>query len=85
MIGQTVTWTSQSQGSKKTKTGTVIAIVEPDQDAAEFLPKDLPINRFKGQRISRNRRALVAVPRASGNGCDYYAPRLEWLTKEGDE
>lgn len=36
MIGKTVTWTSQSQGSAKTKTGTVIAIIEPNEDAAKI-------------------------------------------------
>jgi hypothetical protein len=61
------------------KTGTVIAILEPNEDAAKFLPASLPKTRFKGDRISSNRRALVAVPRASGNGCDYYAPPVKWL------
>jgi len=79
MIGQTVTWTSQSQGSAKTKTGTVIAIVEPGEDARKHLPAGLPKTRFKGDRFSTNRRALVAVPRASENGCDYYAPPVKWL------
>ena len=81
MIGQTVTWTSQSQGVQKTKTGIIIAIVEPNQDAAKFLPEGLPPSRFKGQQFSRYRRALVAVPRQSGNGCDYYAPRPDWLVE----
>ena len=79
MINQTVTWTSQSQGSEKTKTGTVIAIIEPGEDARKYLPAGLPKTRFKGDRFSTNRRALVAVPRTSGNGCDYYAPPVKWL------
>jgi hypothetical protein len=41
MIGQTVTWTSQSQGSVKTKTGTVTAIIEPGEDARKYLPAGL--------------------------------------------
>ena len=79
MINQTVTWTSQSQGNVKTKTGTVTAIIEPGEDARKYLPAGLPKTRFKGDRISTNRRALVEVPRASGNGCDYYAPPVKWL------
>jgi len=79
MIGQTVTWTSVSQGVVKTKTGTVVAIIEPGEDARKYLPPGMPKSRFKADRFSGNRRALVAVPRVSGNGCDYYAPPVKWL------
>jgi len=79
MVGKVVTWTSQSQGSEKTKTGTVIAIIEPGEDARKYLPAGLPKTRFKGDHFSTNRRVLVAVPRTSGNGCDYYAPPVKWL------
>ena len=56
-INQTVTWTSQSHGSEKTKTGTVVAIIEPGEDARKYMPAGLPKTQFKGDRFSTNRHA----------------------------
>jgi hypothetical protein len=79
LVGRTVKWTSQSQGVVKEKSGMVVAIVEPKEDLMPYLPPGLPSSRLKADRYSMSRRALVAVPRTSGNGCDYYAPPVKWL------
>ncbi|MGG3884322.1 hypothetical protein [Brevibacillus panacihumi] len=79
-IGDKVRWTSQSQGSWKEKRGTLKMIVEAEQDATVHLPLGLPKSRFKGERYSQTRRALVEVHRGGkSNLSDYYAPRLTAL------
>ena len=85
--GDIVEWSSQSHGTVKTKRGKVIAIV-PKGTRQEFdFLRDLPGSRIKfttigfGVAPSKFDRALIEVPRATGNGNDYYAPRIEWLRK----
>ena len=77
--GDKVHWESQSQGTWKLKYGFFIMIIEPGEDATAFLPPDLPKSRFKGERISKIRRALVEVVTGKYRPCNYYAPRLSAL------
>lgn len=81
MIGKKVVWTSQSQGSVKTKKGEVIAIINPQENAYKWLPPNLPKSRFKGSQYSKLKRALVAVKR-NEQTVDYYAPPLDWLNED---
>ncbi|WP_301171052.1 hypothetical protein [Brevibacillus nitrificans] len=79
-LGQKVKWSSQAQGRWKEKRGTLKMILEAEQDAVAHLPLGLPKSRFKGERYSENRRALVEVPRGGKSILsDYYAPRLSSL------
>lgn len=62
-IGKEVTWTSQAQGSDKSKTGKVIAIVPAKKNADMLLPKDVKASHVKyDSRVSIYDRVLVAVP-----------------------
>lgn len=79
--GTAVAWTSQSQGTTKTKQGTVLGFVPANTDikmvmrSAGLPPwQDIPVSRrkFNPNWPSHNARYLVAVPR--GNRIDYYAP-----------
>lgn len=80
--GDKVTWTSQATGSSKTKTGILLGIVEPEQDAYKYVPLSIRKNRIKGQNHSSIVRAAVEVPRSGqGIGSDYYFPRLSAIKK----
>lgn len=85
-VGKKVTWTSQAQGSDKTKTGTVIAIVPPQKDADMFLPPNLKPSHIKYDRhISIYERVLVAVPAGkNGKATHYYCPRKSVLEMQGN-
>jgi hypothetical protein len=79
--GDTVTWTSQSQGSEKTKTGIVVAIISAGHRAMQHLPEDTKNSHVKfGSDVSIFDRVLVAVP-AGKNGqiTHYYCPRINML------
>lgn len=85
----TVVWKSQAQGVWKEKRGRVIAIVPAGARVDEIFEKvcvnfhEIPKSRRKwADLVSRYDRAIVEVPRKSGRGCDYYAPRLSMLRKE---
>lgn len=83
-VGDMVTWTSQAMGIWKEKRGQIIAIVPAGESIEKVWPqaKEIPKARRKwADDISKNDRAIVEVPRASGRGCDYYAPRLAMLKR----
>jgi len=74
-IGDTVTWTSQSQGSVKTKTGTVVAVVPPKEDPMSLLPQGMKLDSWG---LSRPRESyLVQV----GKQTRLYWPREGTLMK----
>lgn len=83
-VGDFVEWTSQSGGTRKTKRGIVIAVIPAKRPVFPHLPSGLPKSRIKvGSEFSKFDRALVEVPRKTGRGSDYYAPRIKWLKKVG--
>jgi hypothetical protein len=45
-VGEEVSWTSQAMGSSKTKTGRIVAIVEPGQPVGKHLPVFYPVRRL---------------------------------------
>ncbi len=86
--GQVVTWTSQSGGCSKTKTGKALAILPGRRPfSASMLANlighvgTLPGSRIKFDDVSQNDRVLVEVPRKSGV-CDYYAPLLTVIMRQ---
>lgn len=82
--GDTVTWTSQSGGVYRTKTGKVVAIVPRKASIVDCYPEIANVlrSRIKAQQINWiYDRALVQVPR--GNNFDYYAPPLGILKVVG--
>lgn len=94
-VGDRVRWRSQSQGSWREKTGTVLAIVPAGHLIEEFWrpPKGTPPSRLRWFKDPysmsainhRQARAVVEVPRPSGHGADYYAPPIEWLEPADEE
>lgn len=87
-VGDAVQWTSQSQGSSKTKRGTVHAIVPVGRTATVFIPKGTPKASIKFDGLYSDReRYVIAVPRGGKSvKVDYYCPRpsLLQLVEEGD-
>ncbi|MEK3838668.1 hypothetical protein [Paenibacillus sp. FSL R7-0128] len=87
-VGNTVKWTSQSQGSTKTKQGIVHAIVPSDYNAMTFLPIGLKLAQIKFDTwYTKFERFIIAVPRGGKSQIvDYYCPRPTMLRlgEEGD-
>ena len=81
--GVIVMWDSQASGVFKIKRGKVLGIVNPEEDAYEYVPPELRTkhSRVKGQRFSSIKRVAVEVPRENGRGCDYYFPRFSIIKK----
>jgi len=73
--GETITWRSQAHGSWKEKTGVVLALLPPHQDAYRTLAALGVRDRFMGQRVSRYPRYLVRV-QTGPRSFRVYAPRL---------
>ena len=85
-VGKEVSWVSQSQGSQKRKTGTVIAIVQKKESAKELIPETAKKSHVKFDvDISFDKeRALVAVPAGKeGNITHYYCIGLNILKLQG--
>ena len=64
-LGNVVTWTSQAQGTAKTKTGNVLAIVPPGVKAVDVLVKVVTERHasLTGVGMSRNAESyLIEVP-----------------------
>lgn len=93
-IGEIVTWTSQSQGTTKTKTGKIVAFVPANEDPRKYF--DAAKLGIKPSRIKfdywtgRVDRYIVAVPRNPNapdpyapSNVDYYAPRASWFVGSG--
>ena len=85
--GTTVSWTSQSWGVEKTKTGQVLAFVPAGHHPRRYFDVDvrgIPASRLKFDfRPSRNDRYIVAVPRGGQSKIvDYYAPMASRLEPE---
>lgn len=86
-IGDVVEWESQARGSRKKKKGTILVIIPARVDIRKIFPlsADFPRSRRKWDVwATLFDRAIVAVERESGNGCDFYAPRLSVLTKKNN-
>lgn len=85
-VGKEVTWTSRVQGSDKTKTGKIIAIVPAKRNADMLLPKSAKPSHVKyDSHISIYERVLVAVPAGkSGQITHYYCPRKSVLEAQGN-
>lgn len=86
-VGKEVSWVSQSQGSQKRKTGTVIAILQKKESAKELIPKTVKKSHIKFCVDSSldSDRALVAVPAGKdGNITHYYCPTLSSLLMQGN-
>lgn len=79
IVGDQVTWTSQSQGTAKTKTGVVLAVIPKNRDGHKILDKLVgPVStgqlKFQDYNIVSDR-ILVEVPRGGRSQLnDYYAP-----------
>jgi hypothetical protein len=83
-IGDKITWSSQSGGYEKRKTGRIIAILEPGADMLIYLPETAKVSHRKGDRFSQNKRYLVAVPRPPRMYVtDYYTPSITHPSIEG--
>lgn len=81
-VGTEVTWTSQANGSAKTKNGRVVAYIPADADPFRIYPalKTAARTRVKFQCWSQVDRYLVLVPRGGQSvHLDYYAPLAKWL------
>ncbi len=79
-VGNKVNWTSQSQGSEKTKQGTIIAIVPAGRSVKTALKElygEIPVSRIKVAEMTVTYlRILVEVPRKGRSvKADYYCPR----------
>lgn len=88
-IGDQVTWKSQAGGRWKEKTGKIIAILKPEENARPILEAigiTFPSNRVKFQSHSELHRAIVEVPRGGRSKLtDYYSPRITQLKKVPEE
>ncbi len=82
-IGDKVRWTSQSQGSSKTKEGTVHVVVPAGRSAAALLPEGVGKTQVKFDSIyAAHDRYIVAVPRGGRSKLvDYYCPRPALLER----
>lgn len=83
--GEAVTWASQAAGSVKEKTGTVLGFVPSWRSAFSYVPalRDVPKGRRKFDCPTSDKdRYVVEVPRASGNGSDFYAPLASVVEKQ---
>ena len=78
-IGTEVEWTSQAQGTDRTKRGVVIAHLPPMARLSKVIPPGTPRSRIKGEELSTRRRYVVAVRRPKGRVTYYYTPVAEWL------
>lgn len=64
LTGKTVTWSFiGSDGKLKTKTGKILASIEPGYNARDALPLGVAPARIKFKRYSPLHRYLVEVPR----------------------
>ena len=95
--GDAATWTSQAQGSSKTKAGIVIGVIRKRQYARDVLNKHgrevlgddkyRAISKFMGQGYSLIERYLVAVERIGASGkptgtIDLYTPSVTVVDKQ---
>lgn len=84
LIGQTVTWTSQAQGTRLEKTGEIVGLLPANHGLFAALKARrivVPQSRVKGQDKSKNDRYIVAVARPTKRRgaiptMDYYAPTV---------
>lgn len=80
-----VTWTSQSMGVEKEKTGTVIAIIPANTSAMAHVPSDAKTSYIKFKDISLMDRVLVAVPAGKDRQIShYYCPAKSVLEEQGN-
>ncbi|MEK8128688.1 hypothetical protein WMW72_12305 [Paenibacillus filicis] len=85
--GDKVTWTSQSNGGVKTKTGVIHAVVPTGSRASIYLPKDISTSQRKFDNIFAVNfdRYIVAVPRGGKSVLtDYYCPKPGLLKLAGE-
>lgn len=83
--GQIVTWTSQSQGCEKTKTGTVIAEIKAGESAMRFVSETAKKSHIKFGDISSKDRILVAVTAGKTKKIThYYCPFKSVLQNQGN-
>lgn len=82
-VGDRVTWTSQSQGTARTKTGEVISVIEPKVDPKHEVFDLVQTGRHRGAYGGgwpRNHRSyLVLVPCPNGGRPVIYWPRVSKL------
>lgn len=78
--GDRVTWGSQSGGSWKIKTGTVIREIPAGEGAKQYIPEGIKKSHIKFDNVSTNDRVLVGVPAGKdGKITHYYCPRKNVL------
>ena len=84
-IGDTVTWTSQSQGIEKEKSGIIIAFIKRNEFAYALLPKGTKKSHIKFSSRSLSDRVLVEVKAGKNNDINhYYAPLKRELERQGN-
>jgi hypothetical protein len=96
-IGQSATWVSQANGSTKTKTGKVLAILNAGRPAYKVMQPNMVRFQLEDRTLAVLRshvkfdsliplsdRALVEVPRTGSEAGlhDYYAPSLKVIEKQ---
>lgn len=79
--GTEVTWTSSGQGARRTKTGTVVAILEGGIDVRDRVPKATLVSQIMTrQPESTHRRYLVKV--IADDKVSFYVPRAATIEKQ---
>ena len=79
--GTEVTWTSSGQGTQRTKTGTVVALLEGGIDVRDRVPKATKVSQIMTrQPESTHRRYLVKVTDA--DKVSFYVPRAATIEKQ---
>jgi hypothetical protein len=88
--GDSVQWTSQSQGRTTTKHGTVHSKVLAMINPGHFLPEGTKLSHIKFDlRVADFERFIIAVPRGGKSQIiDYYCPRptqLKLVEEDGTQ
>lgn len=58
-VGDKVTWTSQANANRRTKTGTIIAVVPAKEDPRKYIPDSFP--KDQGFGFSRNHESYIVL------------------------
>lgn len=74
-VGDTVEWTSQSQGVVKEKVGVIYAVVPEFINPKGFLPEKYNQSQIKFDlKLKEHKRYIISVMRLYGKKVDYYCP-----------
>lgn len=83
VIGDRVTWTSQSKGNSTTKHGVIVAIVPAGSDAMNCIPAGFSCNSTCGYGTPRSHHSYLV--QVDGKGKRLYWPVVSLLKKDTGE